>query len=220
MGWSLCQGGNGSSGGETPIFSKTTILDNSAEASTFTFTSDYHNYDILRFKIHNADSGVYQYFFCTPNAIDYAFTLASRVTFNEYNTNQYGTYSQSGLTWTRTNSRNIHVVECVGLTCTNMSVNETEIYKAQSLTSSSIVVTYIDGLINEFDLIFVWANSGDYTEILPCRPIIHKVDFELENENTTVCAQLNYYDGYNVVYVTNTTMSSFRYFYVSGIKFT
>lgn len=218
MGWSLCQGGNGSSGGETPIFSKTTILDNSSEATTFTFASDYHDYDILCFRTHNVDSGVYQYYYCTPNAIDYAFTLASRVTFNQFNTNQYATYSQSGLTWTRTHARSVHVVECVGFICMNMVVTETEIYKAQSLTPYSTTVTYNDGLINEFDLIFVWANSDDYTEILPCASIIHGVDFEFENE--MVYTSLNYYNGNVVVSVTDTTMSSFRYFYVSGIKFT
>ena len=221
MAFVRCMGGNGGGGGSTiPDFDETVILDNSSEASSFTFDEDYHGYDILRFKVHNVSSSVYSYYFCTPNGIDHAFLKASRVTFNELNTNQYGTYSQSGLTWTRTNSRNIHVVECVGLTCNNMTVNEVELYKASYLSSSEVSVSS-SGLLSQFDLLFVWANSGDPTEILPCKNIIHGgIDFSFDHESLNVYALLNYYDGYRTVSITDTTMGSFRYFHVSGIKFT
>lgn len=216
MAFIRCMGGNGGSGSTIPAFDETVILDNSSEETSFTFDEDYHDYDILRFKVHNVSSDVYSYYFCTPSGIDHAFLKASRVTFNELNTNQYATYSQSDLTWTRTNSRNIHVVECVGLTCNNMTVNEVELYKASSISSSEVSVSY-NGLLSQFDLLLVWANSDDYTEILPCKNIIQGgINFNYLN----MSAQLNYYDNYKMVSITDTTMSSFRYFHVSGIKFT
>ena len=213
MGWSLCQGGNGGSGGGVPVFSKTIIALNPSANSSFTFDYDYHGYDFVRFKVLNSDTSNISYYVTTPSTIDAAFSKASRFTLNEFQSNQYCTYSQnSSLTWTLTNSRGCKIVEVVGFTCLNATVTETVIYSASTLSSSEVTITTQDDL-TDYDVILFCANSSDPTEILPCAHFASYIEF-------SGFMSFNFYNGFKNVQISEHGISSARYFYVSGIKFT
>ena len=212
MGWVQCIGQNGGSGGDAPVFSETIIASNPSANASFTFDDDYHDYDFVRFKVLNSDTSNISYYVTTPSTIDAAFSKASRFTLNEYQSNLYCTYSQNSLTWTLTNSRSCKIVEVVGFTCLNATVNETVIYAAPSLSSSEVSITTQDDL-TDYDLILFCANSSDPTEILPCAHFASYIDF-------SGFMTFNFYRGVKQIQISEHEISSARYFYVIGIKFT
>ena len=212
MGWVQCIGQNGGGGGSMPEFSETIIASNPSANSSFTFDDDYHDYDFVRFKVINSNTSNVSYYVTTPSTIDAAFSIASRFTLNEFQSNQYCTYSQNSLTWTLTNSRSCNIVEVVGFTCLNATVNETVIYSASSLSSSEVTITTQDDL-TDYDLILFCANSSDPTEILPCAYFASYIEF-------SGLMHFNYYMGAKQIQISEHGISSARYFYVLGIKFT
>ena len=212
--------GGGGGGGVTPTFSETVLVDNSSMASSFTFSSDYHNYDFVRFKCFNSTDNVYSYILTTPSTIDALFNITSVILFNQYGTNKGANYSQSGLTWTKTWSRTFDVVEVVGLTCTNATVSETEIYKATSRTDNNITVTTQANLM-DFDMILFAKNTITYDEILPCQTVFIPSK-SLYNTNTSdgiTYAFPSYNSLGSVIKITNHGITAGRFGYVLGIKF-
>lgn len=238
MGWSLCQGGNGGSSVSYPLFEKTLIGDDTSMTGTFTLTDDYHSYDLILFEMESYIA------IATPNSIDACFTSpSSRLTVNYEGTNLYGTYNKSGDTWTRTNSRNVFIIRVWGLTCTNGTLTETQIYKASSLSSDNVTITSQDDLLN-YDFIISVGNSRDLTEIIVNNylwspkntmydanavfsltiPIYDGNDnyignqYRVPKERTTY--SLLVYSGTQGVTISAHELSSARFYYVSGLTFT
>ena len=211
--------GGGGGGGVTPVFSETVLVDNSSMASSFTFSSDYHNYDFLRFKCFNSTDNIYGYTLTTPSAIDHVFNISSKILLNQFNTNKGANYSQSGLTWTKTWSRTFDVVEIVGLTCTNATKTETEIYKATSLTSNLVTITTQSNLM-DFDMILFVTNSSANDEILPVQ-YTFVPSKSLYNTNLTAGIEYLFqiYTTFSYVNITNHGITQGKFGYVLGIKF-
>ena len=202
------------SGGSTNKFNtdKTLIVDNATANTSFTYIEDYHNFDLIQFEITNTSSGAVNLITTLPSIIDRCFLIANRINFNEDNSIQYCTYSESNLTWSRTNNRNCNITRVWGLNFAGTK-RETVIYNAQTTTSSSVYISSTG--IKEYDLIFFAANSSDITEIQPCNRIYERIlDFGQLCNNFT----LNFYSGYTNIDITDTSMSSARYFSVVGVK--
>ena len=214
----------GGSGAIVPTFTETVLVDNSSLATSFTFSEDYHNYDFIRVKIYNSSYDRYSYHITTPSSIDAIFSLTSRILFNEWATNQGANYSQNGLTWNRTWTRNVNVYEIVGLKCTNMTVEETEIYKASSISGTAVSVTTQLNLF-DFDWILFTDNDSASDEVMPSKTIFTKpcyVDDILDSSMSFTMSYImqNYNGSGSLVYITNHEITSEKFLYIVGIKFT
>ena len=218
--YKVTQKQSGGSGPVTPTFSETTIVDNPNYNTSITFSEDYHNYDFLKFIIYNASSGVETSIITTPSTIDAVFSIGGYINFNEFCNNQYCTYTQSNLTWNRSGSRSCLISKVIGLNCTNLTVEETEIYKATSQTGASVDITTQEDLMS-FDWILFCSNDGSYDEVQPCINIFVPSNniYELK-DNYSLMYVFNPYNTYSVVYIGRNHISSNTYAYVVGIKFT
>lgn len=203
-----------------PTFTEIVLVDNSTLASSFTYSEDYRNYDFLRFKLHNSSSSVDTYILTTPSTIDAIFNVTSRIMLNEYSNNQGCTYSQSGLTWTRQWQRNVDIYEVVGLTCTNVTMTETEIFKATSQSGTSIdITTQLD--LMSFDWILFSSNDSTYDEIMLCQKIFTPSEslYRATNEQPIPYA-FSSYSSSTWVNISRNYISASTYLYVVGINFT
>lgn len=216
---------DGNTGGKiAPTFTETVLVDNSALNTSFTFSSDYHNYDFIRIKLYNGSYTRYSYLLTTPSSIDEVFSITSVLLVNEYNTNQGCNYSESGLTWTRTWNRNCNIYEIVGLTCTNATVNETEMYKATSRSGTAVSITTQEDLM-DYEWIIFTVNASATDEVLLCptmfvpsASILNADIYENQKSKYDFCAWGT--NGARTVWIDNHTISADTYAYVVGIKFT
>lgn len=202
-------------GSNKPTFTETLLIDNSAKATSFTFTDDYHDYPLVRIEFTNTSNNRVNNVVVSPDALDAIFQYSQYMTLNEWGNNNYATYSESGSTWTRHQSyfRNEIITAVYGMAC-DMTVTETELYQATSTSSSSVSVTSTDKLTSYDWLMFV-CNSSDNTEIIPSLSILAPV----------FVGEVGVYQRYNttsniaVSIDTEYALSSGMFFRVSGIKF-
>lgn len=221
-----------------PEFDKTLLVDNSSKASSFTLTGDYHDYDFVLIKLDY--NGTIETLFVPPSVIDACTTSPfSYLNLDRRNTNIYASYTISGNTWTKVYNRQTDIIEIYGCNCINATVSETEIYYASGLSSSEFTVQYA-GDLTEFDYIFVVCNSSDHTECIPndaiwspTKMIDKNATFTMNNygndgnviNNSMYHADTNgypmlYYSQFKTVTLTEHELSSARYLYVTGVKFT
>lgn len=206
----------GGGGGSTPTFSETVLADNSTLASSFTLSDDMSNYDFIVFKTKNSSSLVETKSIITPTILASVFSLTSdRFTLGEINTNQYVIYSVSTNTFTKGASRNLDIVEVVGLKCTNKVVSETVIYLASSLTGAYIEVTDT-GILTNNDFLLLGGNASSRDDIGIGFAPISTQDLGIGQ----IVGTVNIYNSSRGVIITNTNCSSANYLYVVGIKFT
>ena len=204
-----------------PEFSETLLIDNSNYNASFTFTDDYHNYDIVKVIAYNSDSQTVMAPICTtPSTLDKCFSFSGGlVCFDEFNSRVHCDYTQNNLTWTKSEySRTCDIKEIYGIKCTNGTVVETTIYDHNSLSSPFVTVNYNGSFKDDFDVIFVCANSvdGDNDEIVPCMRQIYTESLIFNTSNHTI---LNRYNGYEEVTYTDNSLLSWYYFFVVGLKF-
>ena len=214
MGWSQCYGGAG--GGSTPTFSETVIA-TGTNASTLVFTGDYTDYDLLKFVCVNSSNGKVTEILTTPSTVEAIRAVRSYICFNEYANNQYCVYRFGNTTsddWTYSTSRNLYISEVRGLTCTNGTLTETEIYNRGAYTTTEVAITGQTGLL-DYDMIFL---SSAYDEIQP--NVINIVKPFGETSSSVRDAAITPYNHTYNIRITNTDMTSSYYFYVVGIKFT
>ena len=211
--------GGGGGGGVTPTFSETVLVDNSSLASSFTFSDDYHNYDFLRFKLNNYVNQTYTIILTTPEAIDAIFSITSVVNFNEFGNNQYCTYSESGLTWSRDNNRNLNIYEVVGLKCNNATVTKTEIYKASSISGNNVPISTQLNLL-QFDWILFCSNDSSWDEIQPCVFVFVPSEGLYNGIDIPLTYYFNPYAATAFVSIDDHSISSQTYAYIVGINFT
>ena len=220
-----------------PEFNKTLLIDNSSKASSFTLTGDYHDYDFVLIKLDY--NGTIETLFVPPSVLDACTTSPfSYLTLDQRNTNIYATYTISGDTWTKVYNRATDIIEIYGCNCTNATVSETEIYYASAISGDPTTVQYA-GDLTEFDYIFVVCNSGDPTECIVNDAIWTPT--KMVNENTFTMNEytnggyvinnsispgdtngypMMYYAQSTTVTLTEHELSSARYLYVTGVKFT
>ena len=208
-------------GGEQPRFTETVLHDDATGALPATLSGDYHDYDFIIFEtVNQGYSNRVAKFITTPSALDVAIGMDSHhpICLNELGTNQYLwlSYNASTYTFSYGNSRNLFLTKITGLTCSNMRVTEETIYQASTKTWDKVSIT-TDKDLFEYDMLICFSNSSDYSELQPQQYIMsHPCDF-LEDYVPRIMAAYNTYD---MVSITNHTMSASRYLYVGGIKFT
>ena len=161
MAWYRCTGG-GSNTPLNPILTSTTICSNPSHTmGTVTFTDDYHNYDFLMFNIYNHGSNPVISLLATPDEIDDMRSISgNKINFNHSGTNLYICYSVSSdhLTWSVYGYRDDCIDSVVGINCTNKTVVATRLYKATSVTATTVVVTSQTAM-SSYDFILFAANS-------------------------------------------------------------
>lgn len=207
-----------SSGGSvSPIFSSTLLVDNSAQATSFTLSDDYENYDFIEFEITSSSLGTKR-IVTIPEVITDAFTYSSgKFNLNFWNSNNYCCYSHSGNTWTRTNNRYSNITKVIGIKCTNATVNKTVVYEKQAITATGGVITSATSLF-DYDYLFFATCSGDATETQPCNTPICIGSKELMDGCTFV---ENKYNQTNAFTITEFAVDTWvNWFMCVGIKFT
>ena len=214
---SLVIDGDTSGSAFTPVFTETLLVDNSTGASSFTLSEDYHNYDFVKVSLlnYNASPNRTTVIITTPTVIDKCFNLGNLINFNERGNNEYACYRKSGLTWTRNNNRDCVVNYIWGMECTNATVSETAIYTASSVSGSNRVITYNDGDLFDFDLIFFAANSNSSDEVQPCY-FYFSPGIDIQNRLPYV---LNQYNANHTVEISPHSISSAPYACAVGINF-
>jgi hypothetical protein len=208
-------GGSGG-GASAPTFSETVIA-TGTNASTLVFTGDYTDYDLLKFVCVNSSSGKVIEILTTPSTIEAIRAVRSVICFNEYANTQYCNYRFGNTTssnWTYSASRNLYISEVRGLTCTNGTITETEIYNRGAYTTTEVSITGKTGLL-DYDMIFL---SAAYDEIQP--NVINIVKPFGETSSSVRDAVINPYSKSYNIRITDTDMTASYYFYVVGIKFT
>lgn len=203
--------GGGAEDGGLPTFTETVIATGTS-GGTVTFTGDYHDYPLLIIRITNLNSSTITDLLVSPNMLDSIFSAQNNaIVLNEYGNNQYGTYKQTNsTTWEKQGSRNVIASAVIGLTCVNYTVSETEIYDKGTYDTQSREITGTNLL--SYDMLLI-ATSRD--GIGPNAQIIQIPSFVGDSYDTSITA----YNWYYVQRITNTTMTSAPYHYVSGIKF-
>ena len=210
---SLKTGGSG--GGGKPTFTETLLIDNSSKQESFTFDTDYHSFDFVKIVYTNTDNHSVDSVIITPDSIDAIFQYAGYMTLNGFGNNQYATYEESGLTWSRNPNwyRNIIITSVYGWNCNNMTVVEDEIYQASGPSSAYVSVTSTDSFLS-YDWVLFVGNSSDRSEIIPSRQILTPI-------YTGNVGVIQIYSSFNIFGIENEhELGEARYFRVVGIKFT
>lgn len=196
-----------------PQFSETTIA--TGDSSGVTFTDDWHNYQFINIKSVNTSSNEVTYQLATPAAIDSIFDVNRYLVANEAGTNIYGSYTDTSSTfWELKGTRNMRITEVTGLNCTNGTVTETEIYNKGSYDTSTRTLTGLTDLLS-YDMFIICSSKDD---IQPnCYYASKGLVFSDQTSFKTIVTP---YETQNKITITDTSMSSTYYHYVSGIKFT
>lgn len=203
-------------GSSAPTFSETVIA-TGTNASTVVFTGDYTDYDLLKFVCVNSSSGKVTEILTTPSTVEAIRAVRTKICFNEYANNQYCVYyfgNTTSANWTYETSRNLYISEVRGLTCTNGTLTETEIYNRGAYTTTEVAITGKTGLL-DYDMIFL---SATYDEIQP--NVINIVKPFGETSSSVRDAVITPYNYTYNIRITDTNMTASYYFYVVGIKFT
>lgn len=226
MAWYRCGGGSSGGGGFTPEFSEELICNNDVLTDPIIFTEDYENYDFLRFEIYNTSSLVTTVIFTAPEVVKNIVTYSNnRINFNEWSSNQYGTYSPTtSYSWTRTNNRSLRIKRVYGINCTNGAVNKTVIYNKEEISSSTANNIESEVSYNTYDYIFIASSTGDTTETQPSIGFFSKDTSNLidyTNENMYIPLAYNSYNSYSTMYIYDKVINNFyRAFYLLGVKIT
>ena len=196
-------------------FTKTLIADNTSISNTITFTDDYTTYDFLEFEWYNISSTVTTIILTTPEIVEEIF-LHSNGLFNaSEHSNQYGSYHKlTSTSWELDHGRNMRIKMIRGVNCANAAVDKTWIYKHNGYTGGEVTITSTDLL--SYDYIFTSGYTGVADET--CPSIYLTVPKTMDDINVPVI--VSRYGGYYLSNLTDTTMSSSKYFAVQGIKFT
>ena len=212
-------------GGNTPQATQTLICDNSALGSTLTFTDDYENYDLIKFVVYRSDVQNTFVFYATPNMINACWQYSSnRINFNQPYGNNFVCYQKSSNTsWSRYGVRNMAVQYVYGLTFTNCTVAETELYNRQDIGSSSVTFTPPTGesfLDYDYILFMTCTGNSDETQVNleVFQPEIEKDIFGSDNVKENTVTVYRYNTGGTTATVTENTITSYQYFYASGLK--
>lgn len=205
----------GEGGSASPTFSETVIA-TGTNASTLVFTGDYTDYDLLKFVCVNSSNGKVTEILTTPSTVEAIRAIRSYICFNEYYNNQYVTYRFGNTTsanWTYGAGRNLYISEVRGLTCSNGTITETEIYNRGAYTTTEVAITGKTGLL-DYDMIFL---SAAYDEIQP--NVVNIVKPFGETSSSVRDAVITPYNHAYNIRITDTSMTASYYFYVVGIKF-
>lgn len=212
-------------GGNTPQATQTLICDNSALGSSLTFTDDYENYDLIKFVVYRSDIGNQFTFYMTPAMINAMAQYSSnRINFNQPYGNNFVCYTKTSNTaWTRYGVRNLAVKYVYGLTFTNCTVTETELYNRQGIGSSNVTFTPPTGeTFFDYDYILLATCTGNSDEtqvnLEVFQPDIEKDIFGSDNADENSVRVYKYNQGGTFVTVTENTITAFSYFYACGLK--
>lgn len=206
------RGGSSEGGKSMPNFEAVTIA---TETSTgvVTFTDDWDNYDFLIARCENTSSLAITEVLVTPNQLNFCWDNGNSVVFNQRATNIYSTYQKTtSTTWTRQGYRTFHIIEVLGITCTNYTVTETVIH-TRNYSTANITITST-GLLSYDMLMVSSSNDGVIPNSIPITKGF------VSTANRIVNAVVTPYNGTTNIQITDTTMSAAQYHYVSGIKFT
>lgn len=208
-----------------PQATKTLLVDNASLADTLNFADSYTNYDFLEIVTYNTSSQKETSFLVTPSMVTACFTYSRNLmNFNEFYTNQYVCYAKTSDTvWTRNSARNLRIKTINGLTLTNATKTETELYSREGISSSATTFTPPEGkTFYDYDYILFVTCTGSSDETQPCTSIfINSISEEDDflNAYGSKNILIDRYNNYTVVTIGETTITSSYYFYVIGLNF-
>ena len=209
-----------------PTWTETKLVDNSGLATSFTFSEDYHNFQMLRVVIYNSSTQIYDSIFVLPSGIDKAFTYSSnKFCVNQQITgysNQYVTYQEDSLlSWSRTGNRNCNIYEIYGMTFTNATLTTEVIYTRDAIANSNVTPTPPTGkTFFDYDAIIYMCCTTDTNITHFCKWWITKPKISLFTDSVGYGIPLFAYNAGKPVVFTETSIGTYGFFYVVGLNFT
>lgn len=204
--------GSGGGGGSAVQFTETQICTNSSSSGALNMSEDYHNYQLLKFVDSNG-----RMYLTTPDILDEVFSKSNNnINFNNLHTALYHVYRKSSNTsFSSGGSRTIYITAIYGITC-NKTITITDIYKRGGIASSTVTPSSTDLLSYDIILYSTCTGGGDET-IIPENYFV-KSDIESIYDHRWILACV-YNNSYRL-YMSNTSMGSYQWFMIQGIKFT
>lgn len=204
-------------GSVTPVFASTVLVDNTAQATSFTLSDDFEDYDFIAVEITSSTLGTIR-IVTLPEVITEIFTYSSgKCCFDFWNSNNYCCYSHSGRTWTRTNNRYTNITKITGYKCTNATVTKTTVFAKQGISATGGVITSQTSLF-DYDYLFFATCTGDNTETQPCNTPVAMGQKEIMQGATLV---ENKYNQQTYIYIDEYEVTTWaNWFMCVGVKFT
>lgn len=211
----------------TPEYTEEQILDNSSLADSFTFSGDYHNYEMLRVVLYNTSNQHYESQFVVPEGIDLSKTYSgNKINFNMMEdtmySNQYVAYTISGtngLSWSRYGRRNVTIYAVYGMTITNFTLTKTVIYSREAIGSAAVTPTPPETkTFFDFDAIMYMSCTGSADETQFARDWYSR-DLVCMYGEKYFRRFIKYNNAFYVT-ITPTSIGTQPYFYVVGLNFT
>ncbi len=210
-----------------PQFSETVIYQNQSTAGEqkITLSDNFHNYDII--KILCCDTGSDNAIFpsyATPDILDFVANEDSTyVNCNMINTRHHVVYRiDSDTSLSRIRGNYVYITQIIGLKCTNGAIVETKIFSRQKSDSWTEINTELN--LFDFNMILsltCTSPTNDECEInnsifmKPCSSYYGSSD--INNQLNTW--RVLYYNNSTFVDLTNHSISSHLWYYVTGLKF-
>ncbi len=216
MAWFKCCGGSSGGSKITPTFTETLIADNTLLSADITFNETWKNYQILKFVLcETGDTSNQRVFYMLSSQLERLAdaSLRLRVHFDS----GYTQYVISDTELTRKLTANFTIYSVSGLTANNCTVSETVLFNAGSALNTETDITNIAPF--DYDLIFVTVNFSS-NDGMASRSIIAPYE-DNEPFKEFMWFYVGYDWGYNQhIYLTDSSMSSAKYYSVTGINFT
>lgn len=210
-----------------PQFSETVLYQNqtSTGQATITLSDNYHNYDIIKFICCDTNTGnSLSSYYTTPATMDHMVADNPYINCNVMNTNHFVTCTIASNTQLTncTHSRYLYVTKVIGLNCSNGTLVETEIYSGFRTGSWFSIETELN--LFDFNMILAQTCTSGYDENNITNNIYIRPNNNLYLGNTDIANQLtewrvSYYGNSYVANITEHTISSGKWYYVTGLKF-
>ena len=218
-----------------PQFSETLIAENPNLESSITFTQSWESFDLLKIEVADRDytSNDNNIYYVSPSQVSNIKTVDGKMRlFPCDRLNRPGTYGRvttytisSSTKWSEFATNAGKVVKVYGLTCTNGTKTETAIFNPGTLTNVENTITYNTGsLYDDFDLILITTNPGNYTRCYVCYSIISPLDSRTSFKDKTKLIIDDVGESGSSygpqITMSEHGMSAAKYLFVTGIKFT
>ena len=157
---------SGGGGGGSPVtLTYTEIGNDDSQTGTITFTGDYHDYPLVKFRMVNTSTSAEEEIIITPRLIDDAFSYSNnRLNFNLRGTTIYAYYSpQQNGTWKRGGQRTCVVTKVWGVNSSTHTISVTNLYRYQAITSGNRTITFAES-IYDYQYLLIGVCDGDSTE--------------------------------------------------------
>ena len=219
MNYFRCIGGNG--GGGAPLeFTKTSIID-PTQSPNIAFNSDYTNYDLMLFVFNDPLDNKQIEFLLTADMITEIIAIQgvyplmfARMLWEGGQQNRHARFVISSNTLFQRITGQLEIVNVYAVTC-NKNIVKTDIYKRGDTTQTAVSIES-DNIFDNDIIIMSFSENGfatvnnQYVNLMNITELSEVIGYSCAPYNSNI----------RQILIDNSSLSSWYYFYVQGIKFT